>query len=84
MLRFMKKNLSPRLFFFVGALLLSLAACTYLNHPSRLSLHLNTALDGEVSRFESYEETPSRKNPLPDTQLLRKLLEAGKRLIPVN
>ena len=80
----MKKSLPPRFFLLVGALLLSLAACTYLNHPSRLSLHLSTDQDRELSRFESYEEAPARKNPLPDTQLLRKLLEAAKRLIPVN
>ncbi len=80
----MKKIISSRAIFPIILLAFSLGACAYLNHPSRVSLHLATSVPGEVTRFESYEETPARKNPLPDMQLFRKLLEAGKRLIPVN
>ena len=80
----MKKSITPRSVFPAFMLILSLAACVYLNHPSRLSLHLMPPLDDKSARFESYEEVPARHNPLPDMQLLKKLLEAGKRIIPVN
>lgn len=79
----MKKRITPRSVFSAMVLIFSLAACGYLNHPSRLSIHL-PVLEEKGAHFQSYEEAPARRNPLPDLQLLEKLIEAGKRIIPAH
>lgn len=79
----MKSKVDPKIWLFGLLLIASIGAYGYLNHPDRVSGHIPAILDAGKA-YERYEQVPPANDPLPDIQILQKLLEMGKRLIPAQ